>query len=79
MAKLREEFISPFAARLVVEGEQEIELVTDDGESQAGAERRMREIWARALGWVGVDKLVVGVAEDNELVRIRLFVVVSLR
>ncbi|KAL8278251.1 hypothetical protein RQP46_009424 [Phenoliferia psychrophenolica] len=66
--KLRKEFKSPFAARLVVEGEPEIEVVSDEGESAAQVERRMREVWARSIGWEDGEKLIVGNAEDNEMV-----------
>ena len=46
-------------------------VVSDKGEGPANIERRMREVWARALGWETAGKMfIVGNVEDNELVRL---------
>jgi protein farnesyltransferase subunit beta len=78
--ELRTAFVSPFAGTIVeVESEGEggegtpevkveVEMVLDEGESEESAETRMREVWARALGWKVVEKVVVGQEEDNEVV-----------
>ncbi|KAK4704788.1 protein farnesyltransferase subunit beta, partial [Phenoliferia sp. Uapishka_3] len=68
VAKLRSSFQSPFAARVTVEGEPEVELILEEGETEEDAEKRMKEVWARALGWETVSKLIVGDPEENELI-----------
>ncbi|KAM0752341.1 Farnesyltransferase subunit beta, partial [Meredithblackwellia eburnea MCA 4105] len=69
VAELKESFASPFegdAARVVEEGE-EVEMILGEGESQDDAERRMKEVWSRSLGWEERDTLVIGDKDDNEL------------
>lgn len=67
VAELREAFVSPFDAKVVAEDEKEIETIKDEGESEKEAEKRMREVWARSLGWEAAEKIIVGGAE-NEVV-----------
>ncbi|ORY42982.1 Farnesyltransferase subunit beta [Leucosporidium creatinivorum] len=65
--KCREDFVSPFSGSRVIEvGEKEVEMILDEGESQESAEVRMREVWARSLGWTEVSKELVG-GEENEV------------
>lgn len=42
-------------------------MLLDEGESEECAEVRMREVWARGLGWTEVSKELVG-GEENEVV-----------
>lgn len=66
--KCRNAFVSPFKGSRVVELEKkEVEMILDEGESQESAETRMREVWARSLGWTEVAKELVG-GEENEVV-----------
>lgn len=51
-------------------------MILDEGESQESAEVRMREVWARSLGWTKVSKELVG-GEENEVVSFTLIVSVS--
>jgi protein farnesyltransferase subunit beta len=61
--------VSPFGGSRVVEvDEKEVEMILDEGESQESAEVRMREVWARSLGWTEASKELVG-GEENEVVR----------
>lgn len=73
LESLREEFVSPFGAKLVEVDEDskvEVEMILDIGESEEKAFLRMREIWARSLAWQVEGKmLLLNDDENNELVR----------
>lgn len=54
-----------------MEVEREVESVTDAFETDDAASERMKEIWARTLGWERYgEQLLVG-GEENELVSLR--------
>lgn len=74
LESLREEFVSPFGAKLVEVDEDstvEVEMILDIGESEEKASSRMREIWARSSAWQAEGKmLLLNDDENNEVVRI---------
>lgn len=67
--EIKNGFRDPFEVKRgvseIVEGR---ELVLDVGETEAQARERMRELFARGMGWVVVETVLVGGAE-NEVVR----------
>lgn len=68
----RSEFVNPFEASDAQEAdasekEKEVDMILSEGESEKSANVRMRELWARSLGWQEVEKVLVG-GEDNEVV-----------
>lgn len=67
LAELREQFVSPFGARVVEEGE-EVERVLGEGESEESAERRMREVWSCVMAWEVLGKKLLVGGEENEVV-----------
>lgn len=58
----------------IVDGEDDkkvIEPILGEGEDEAAAEKRMREIWSRTLGWTERgEKIIVG-DDENEVVSAR--------
>lgn len=69
--KLRQDFSSPFGAKLV-EVEEEgkfVAMILDDDETESKASIRMREIWARSLAWNEEGKMqLLADDEANEVV-----------
>lgn len=56
----------------------DVEQVLDEGETQAEAEARMKEVWASATAWEEGERKVVG-GRDNELAAVNPIVNVCQR
>ena len=75
---LRDGFVSPFESVGIVELDAEgnsvgPEMILGEGESEEEAGVRMREIYARAMGWEQEGEMLLVGGEDNEVVRPSLF------
>lgn len=69
--QLRQDFSSPFGAKLVEVEEEEkfVAMILDDNETEVMASIRMREIWARSLAWKEEGKMqLLADDEANEVV-----------
>ncbi|GAA5989927.1 hypothetical protein JCM11641_002813 [Rhodosporidiobolus odoratus] len=64
---LEDAFVSPFSQPVVEDDHPRPVIIKGDGETEAAAAQRMRQVWSRTLAWeVAPNKLVYG-DEANEL------------